>query len=119
MHCRRSCPDCVAAFPPASLRPTRTDTAAVDADEFDALVREARAAGTRGDLVAAGRQYDAALALWRGGRLVEKEDLRGGHEARGQVESASHAAGIGLGRPVAGLGQLEALEKVACSLPGR
>ena len=50
------------------------------------------------------------LALGRveaGGRLVEEDHRRPADQARGQVEPAAHAAGVGLGRPVGRLGQVE------------
>jgi predicted ATPase/DNA-binding SARP family transcriptional activator len=46
-------------------------TAALDIDEFDAYVRDGRAAAGRGDLVEARRRYDAAVILWRGAPLSD------------------------------------------------
>jgi DNA-binding SARP family transcriptional activator len=46
-------------------------TATVDVDEFDSLVRDARAAVARGDFADARVRYDAALARWRGAPLAD------------------------------------------------
>ena len=48
----------------------------------------------------------------RGG-LVEEEDRRARDERTGEIEAAAHAARVGLREPVAGVGQLEALEELA------
>ena len=61
------------------------------------------------------------LALGRveaGRRLVEEDHVRAADQARGQVEPPAHAAGVGLGRPVGGLGQVEPLEQLGGPLPG-
>ena len=52
-------------------------------------------------------QVVAALRVETGGRLVEEEDGRPGHQGGGQVEAPPHAARVGLERPVAGVGQVE------------
>jgi DNA-binding SARP family transcriptional activator len=46
-------------------------TATVDVDDFDSLVRDARAAVARGDFADARVRYDAALARWRGAPLAD------------------------------------------------
>jgi hypothetical protein len=46
-----------------------------------------------------------------GGRLVEEQDRRGGQQAHREVEPAAHAAGVGLGHPVRGIGEVEAREE--------
>ena len=48
-----------------------------------------------------------------GGRLVEEQHRRAGDERGREVEPAAHAAGVGLGRPVAGVLELEALEQLS------
>ena len=52
-----------------------------------------------------------------GGRLVEEEHRRAGHEAGGEVEAAAHAAGVRLHHAVGGVGELELLEQLRG--PGR
>ena len=47
------------------------------------------------------------------GRLVEDQHRRRGDQGAGEVEAAAHAAGVGLGRSVAGVGQVEPLEQLA------
>jgi hypothetical protein len=56
----------------------------------------------------------AAAGVEAGGGLVEEEDGRLGDEGAGHVEPATHAPGVGLHRPVPGLGQVEAFQQ----LPG-
>ena len=48
-----------------------------------------------------------------GGRFVEEEDRWSGHQAGGQVEATTHAAGVALHDAVGGVGELEPLEQVA------
>ena len=57
-------------------------------------------------------EVDAALRVEAGGRLVEEEDRRPGHQGGGQVESAAHAARIGLEGAVGGVGQVELVQQV-------
>ena len=55
------------------------------------------------------------LALGRvqaGRRLVQVDHVGPADQARGQVEAAAHAAGVGLGRPVGGLGEVEPGEQL-------
>ena len=47
------------------------------------------------------------------GRLVEEEDRRPRDERAGEIQAAAHAARVGLREPVAGVGELEALEQLA------
>ena len=47
-----------------------------------------------------------------GGRLVQEQHLRLADQAGRQVQAALHAAGVGLGRPVGGIGQAELVEQV-------
>ena len=61
------------------------------------------------------------LALGRveaGGRLVQEDHLGAADQARGQVEAAAHAAGVGLGRPVGRVGQVEPLQQLGGPAPG-
>ena len=46
------------------------------------------------------------------GRLVEEDQLRVAHERHRQVEPAAHAAGVGGGRPVGGVAEVEAVEQL-------
>ena len=57
-------------------------------------------------------QVVAALGVEPGGRLVEEEHGRAGHQGGGQVEAPAHAARVGLERPVAGIGQVELGEQL-------
>ncbi len=47
-----------------------------------------------------------------GGGLVEEDHRRASHERRRQVEPAPHAARVGLGDPVRGVGEAEPLEQL-------
>ena len=47
-----------------------------------------------------------------GGRLVQEQDLGPADQARGQVQTAMHAAGEALGGPVGRLGQVELLQQL-------
>ena len=53
---------------------------------------------------------DPAPGVETGGRLVEDEDRRVGHEAGAEVEAAPHAARVGLHLAVGGTGEREALQ---------
>ncbi len=53
-----------------------------------------------------------------GGRLVEDQHRGRGHQRTGQVEPAPHAAGVGLRRPVGGIGEVEPLEQLARPIAG-
>ena len=62
------------------------------------------------------------LALGRvepGGRLVQEDHVGGADQAGGQVEPPAHAAGVGLGLPVRGVGQVEPVEQLGGPLAGR
>ena len=65
----------------------------------------------RPDLVAAAR-------IQARSRLVEEQHLRAGQQARRDVEPATHAAGVGPGRPVGRLGQVEPLQQLAGAAAG-
>ena len=52
-----------------------------------------------------------------GGRLVEEQDLGRVDQRAGQVEPALHAARVGLGAPVGGVGQPDELEQLAGARP--
>ncbi len=52
-----------------------------------------------------------ALRVQPGRRLVEEQDGRRGQQADRQVEPAAHAPRIGLGHPVGGMGEVEAVEE--------
>ncbi len=54
-----------------------------------------------------------------GSGLVQEEDGDVGDERPGQVEAPPHTAGIGLHRPVAGVGQAELLEKFVRTFLGQ
>ena len=58
-------------------------------------------------------QLGARLGVQAGGRLVEEQDLGAVDEAHRQVEPALHAARVGLGLAVGGVGEAEALERLA------
>ena len=58
-------------------------------------------------------QADAAARVEAGRRLVEEQDRRVGDEGGREVEAAAHAAGVGLGHALGGVGELEALEQLA------
>ena len=53
-----------------------------------------------------------------GGGLVEDQHRGLGHQRPGQVEPAPHAAGVGLGRAAAGVGEVEPLQQLARPGPG-
>ena len=52
------------------------------------------------------------------GRLVEEQHRRAGDECAGEVEPATHATRVRLRRAVAGVGEVELLEQLACPDPG-
>ena len=61
--------------------------------------------------------HDAPHVLALGGvqagrRLVQEDDRRAADEAGGEVEAAAHAAGVGLGRAVGGVGEVEPGEQL-------
>ncbi len=62
-------------------------------------------------------QLVAAARVESGGGLVEEQYRWLGDQRTGQVEAAPHASRVGLHRPVAGIGEREALEQLACSDP--
>ncbi len=65
-------------------------------------------------------QRDPAARVKAGGGLVEKDDGRLGHERPGQVQPAAHAARVGAGHAVSGVGEVKALEQLgAAALGGR
>ena len=57
-------------------------------------------------------QLVAAPRVQAGRRLVEEQDDRVGDERRGEVEPAAHAARVGAGQVVGGVGEAEALEQL-------
>ena len=61
-------------------------------------------------------ELEAAARVEPGGGLVEEQHRRAGHQRRGEVESAAHAAGVGLRQAVGGVGEREALEQLARAL---
>jgi hypothetical protein len=65
----------------------------------------------------------AAARIQARGRLVEEQHPRAGQQARGDVEPTAHAAGVGPGRPVGRLRQVEPLQQLtgaaACVLAGQ
>ena len=71
----------------------------------------------------------AAAGVQAGGRLVEEQHGRPVDERGGEVEPPAHAARVGLGRPLGGLDELEALQQLvraalrlacgACGTAGR
>ena len=64
-------------------------------------------------------EREPAARVEPGGRLVEEQHRRAEHERGGEVEPAAHAAGVGLRRPLGGLGELEALEQLAARARAR
>ena len=64
-------------------------------------------------------QVGAAARVETGGRLVEEQHRRRRDQADREVEPAAHAAGVGLDRPVGGVGQREPLEQVVAEPPDR
>ena len=58
-------------------------------------------------------QAEPAARVQAGRRLVEEEHRRLGDERRREVEPPAHAAGVGLGRAVGGVDEVEALEQLA------
>ena len=60
----------------------------------------------------------AAARIQARGRLVEEQHLRARQQARRDVELAAHAAGVGPGRPVSRLRQVEPLEQLAGAAAG-
>ena len=63
-------------------------------------------------------QPEAAARVKPGGRLVEEQDRRLGHERGGQVQAPAHAARVGLGRPLGGVMEVEALEQLVAAPVG-
>jgi hypothetical protein len=57
----------------------------------------------------------SAARVEAGGRLVEEDDARVTDQAHREVEPTPHAAGVGAGRLVGCLDQIESLEQVACA----
>ncbi len=60
----------------------------------------------------------AAARVQARGRLVEEQHLRARQQAGGDVEPAAHAAGVGPGRPISRLRQVEPLEQLAGAAAG-
>jgi len=60
----------------------------------------------------------AAARIQARGRLVEEQHLRPGQQAGGDVEPAAHPAGVGPGRPVSRLRQVEPLQQLAGAAAG-
>ena len=58
-------------------------------------------------------QADAAARVQARRRLVEEQDRRVGDQRGREVEAAAHAAGVGLGDALGGVGEVEALEQLA------
>ena len=61
----------------------------------------------------------AAARVQARGRLVEEQHPRAGQQARGDVESAAHAARIGPGRPARRLHQVKPLQQLAGAAASR
>ena len=59
---------------------------------------------------------DPAAGVEPGGGLVQEQHGRPGDERGGEVEPAPHAAGVGLGRPLGGVDELEPLEQLVGAL---
>ena len=58
----------------------------------------------------------AAARVEARGRLVEEQHRRVGHQRAGEVETASHAAGVRLGRAVGGVDEVELRQQLAGAL---
>ncbi len=63
-------------------------------------------------------QLAATERIETGGGLVEEQHLGGRDDARGEVETATHAAAVGLHQPVGVFGQVQLLEQFAGSTLG-
>ena len=63
-------------------------------------------------------QREPAARVEPGGRFVEEDHRRARHQRGREVETAAHAARVGLGEPAAGVGELEALEQLVGALAG-
>ena len=63
-------------------------------------------------------QPEPAVRVEPGGRLVEEDHRRPGHQGTGQVQPAAHAARVGLRGPVGRVGQLEPLQQLGRPRPG-
>ena len=61
---------------------------------------------------------DAAARVETGRGLVEEQDVGPPDEARREVEAPAHAARVGLGGAIGGVGQPEALEHLAAAATG-
>jgi hypothetical protein len=64
-------------------------------------------------------QVSPSAGIQARGRFVEVEDPGPPDHAGGEVEPASHAAGVGLGRPAAGVGEGELLQQLSRPPTGR
>ena len=60
----------------------------------------------------------AAAWVEAGGGLVQEQDRGPGDQAHGDVEPATHASGVALHHPVAGIEQVEPFEQLGCPLAG-
>ena len=84
----------------------------------EVLGRQQRGRAFGDEVLDHGPQAKAAARVQAGRGLVEEQHGRLGDERGGEVEPAAHAAGVGLGRTVGGIGQLEALEQLATACLG-
>ena len=116
--------DDVAADPVLQLvrRARRDDEALVDDDDLvgelvgllEVLRREQQRRPLADELADDGPHAEPAAWVESGRRLVEEQHLRTADETAGEVEATLHAAGVGLGLPVGGVDEVEALEQLGC-----
>ena len=64
------------------------------------------------EVVDHGPHIHAAVGIEPGGGLVEEQHLRSRHQGGGDVQSAPHTTGVGLERPVTGVGETELVEQL-------
>jgi hypothetical protein len=103
------------------------DRAVVDDDDLvgepvgllEVLRRQQQCGAAVDEQVEHAPQLVACAWVEAGGRLVEEEHGRVGHERRGEVEPAAHAARVLLGEAVAGVAERELLEQLVGAALGR
>ena len=84
---------------------------------LEVLGRQQQRGTTVDQLADHGPQVAAAARVESCRRLVEEQHRRAGDECTGEVEPATHATRVRLRRPVAGVGEVELLEQLACPDP--
>ena len=96
-----------AGVPCAATRPWSSTTIVVGEPVglLEVLGREHERRAVADELAEQRPEVVAALRVEPGGGLVEEQDGRDGDQARGEVEPAAHAAGVGAHQPVGGVGR--------------